>query len=172
MPGALDTGGFGRNSESSGGGHSPPGNSRSARSLLIVPRSRLDLYKPLKRSFDDHAKVQVILDRRFRDRRGQSAAARDPERRRADRRRRAHLDTDLRAGRWVTIPVPPSRLDFADPDTRAILFLYCGEHVVGCGNCLMTYRLRCVPRTDACRYSCPRCTTYMTPAVCAHTQTS
>jgi hypothetical protein len=143
----------------------------SARSLLIVvPRTRLDLYKPLKRSFDDHEKVEVVLDRRFRDRRGQSTAH-DPDRRRGDRRRRSHLDADLKAGRWVTVPVAPSRLDFADPDTRAILFLYCGEHVVGCSNCLMTYRLRWLPRTDAGAYSCPRCTADMTPAVVAHTQT-
>lgn len=159
------------NSEASGNGSSISGDGQPGRSLLIVvPRTRVDLYKPLKRSFNDDEKVEVILDRRFRERRAE-ATAREPERRRDDRRRRVHVDADLKAGKWVTVPLPPSRLDLADPDTRAILFLFCGEHVVACRSCLMTYRMRWLPRTETGGYVCPRCTSDMTPAVIAHTHT-
>lgn len=147
-----------------------PSNDQSGRSLVIVvPRTRLDLYESLISSFNADAKLQVILDRRFRNRRARDGSH-EPERRRGDRRR-LPIEADLQTARSVTVPVSASRLDFTDPDVRALLFLCCGEHVIGCHRCEMTYRLRWLPRTDSGGYTCPRCALDMTPAVVAHTET-
>src|SRR6185295_3270429 len=108
--------------------------------LIVVPRTRVDLYQSLKRSFADDAKAEVVLDRRFKDRRVQTGA-RERERRKTDRRRRPDIDAQLKADRWVTVPVVPPTVDLSDPDARAILFLCCSSHLVQCHKCQRGYRL-------------------------------
>src|SRR2546422_8444998 len=89
--------------------------------VIVVPRAKLDLCESLSNSFGDDAKVQVILDRRFIDRRVQ-ADRHEPEQRRRDRRLRSDMDAELRAGRWIVVPRASEQIDFLDPDTQAILF--------------------------------------------------
>jgi len=146
------------------------GSEQAARSLLIiVPRDKGDLYQSLSRSFTD-PNVQVIVDRRVGDRRlGRSPH--DPDRRRGDRRLRGAADADLKAGRCLTVPASGSAPDLLDPDTRAILFLCCGEHVVGCPGCRNSYRLGWLRRAESGRYACPLCGSDLTPVVVVHTQT-
>jgi hypothetical protein len=82
---------------------------RPRRCLLIVPRSKLELYRSLRRSFADNERVEVILDRRFVQRRTRAGGS-EPERRRGDRRLRAATEAELRSGRWTLVPVsePPA----------------------------------------------------------------
>ena len=79
---------------------------RPRRRLLVVPRSKLELYQSLKRSFADNDRVEVILDRRFAQRRT-ATTGHEPERRRADRRVRTATEAELRSGRWALVPVAP-----------------------------------------------------------------
>jgi len=74
---------------------------RFLRRLLIVSREELELYKSLKRTFADTERTQVLLDRRFRERRERP---RTPaiERRRADRRSRL-VDTTVPLARWSIV---------------------------------------------------------------------
>jgi hypothetical protein len=138
--------------------------------LIVVPREREDVYDSLRRSFRDDPKVEIVLDRRAADRRG-PAASHEPERRQGERRRRAALEAELAAGRWIAVPISGIALDLLDADTRAILFLYCGEHVVACQHCQMTYRLRWLSRSGAAGYACPRCGADMATAITAHART-
>jgi hypothetical protein len=80
---------------------------RPRRCLLVVPRSKLELYLSLKRSFADNDRVEVILDRRFGQRRA-ATTTHEPERRGADRRVRTATEAELRAGRWTLVPVSGS----------------------------------------------------------------
>ena len=64
------------------------------RYLLIVSRKQPDLWYHLKRDFAGDEKVEVLLDRRRRERR-QGVQAHEPERRAADRRRQPSIDNDL-----------------------------------------------------------------------------
>jgi len=138
--------------------------------LIVVPRTRVDLYQSLKKSFADDAKAEVVLDRRFKDRRNRSAAP-DRERRKGDRRRRPDIDAQLKADRWVTVPVVPPTVDLADPDARAILFLCCSSHLVQCAKCQRSYRLGWLRGGDPSAFRCPLCAFDLTPAVAAHTET-
>jgi hypothetical protein len=138
--------------------------------LIVVPRTRVDLYQSLKRSFADDAKAEVVLDRRFRDRRIKSADH-DRERRKTDRRRRPDIDAQLKADRWVTVPVVPPTVDLSDPDARAILFLCCSSHVVQCQKCQRGYRLGWLRGGDPGAFRCPLCGFDITPTVAAHTET-
>jgi hypothetical protein len=133
--------------------------------LIVVPRTRVDLYQSLKRSFADDAKAEVVLDRRFKDRRVKSTAN-ERERRKSDRRRRPDIDAQLKADRWVTVPV-----DLSDPDARAILFLCCSSHLVQCAKCQRGYRLGWLRGGDPGVYRCPLCGFDITPAVATHTET-
>ncbi len=151
------------------GGLTRPGELTRAR-LIIVPKSRVDLYQALKRSFSNDPDTQVILDRRSKDRRG-TGGPYEPDRRRGDRRRRTDVEAQLSAGRSVIVPIPWRPGEPFDADARAILILFCGQHVVGCENCRRTYRVRWLPRTDSGRFSCPLCGADITPAVVAHTET-
>lgn len=81
---------------------------RPRRCLLVVPRSKLELYLSLKRSFADNDRVEVILDRRFAQRRRTVTTTREPERRGADRRVRIATEAELQAGRWTLVPVAGS----------------------------------------------------------------
>ncbi len=149
----------------------PAGRRQLGRSVLIVvPRSRVDLYQSLKRSFADDAKAEVVLDRRFKDRRVKSATH-DRERRKTDRRRRPDIDAQLKADRWVTVPVVPPTVDLSDPDARAILFLCCSSHLVQCHKCQRSYRLGWLRGGDPGVFRCPLCGSDITPAVAAHTET-
>lgn len=146
-------------------------NSDTAQPLVIVvPRIDPDLGRSLNHSFGDDRTVQVILDRRFLDRRV-GADGNRPERRRGERRRRLDMEAELAAGRWVAVPRALGRLDFLDPDVRAILFLCCGQHLVPCQRCQTLYRLSWIPRLDRGVFPCPRCASDLTPTVVAHTQT-
>ena len=138
--------------------------------VIVVPRAKLDLCESLSNSLGDDAKVQVILDRRFVDRRVR-ADRREPEQRRRDRRLRSDMDAELRAGRWIVIPRAVEQIDLLDPDTRAILFLCCSHHVVPCQKCQNTYRLSWIPRGDRGVFLCPLCGNDLTPTVIAHAQT-
>jgi hypothetical protein len=75
--------------------------------LFLVSRHALDEYLHLKRVFADDIGVTVIFDRRWRDRR-ETASARDPERRRADRRSPGVIDDRLRRQRWAMVRLAPS----------------------------------------------------------------
>jgi hypothetical protein len=138
--------------------------------LIVVPRTRVDLYQSLKRSFADDAKAEVVLDRRFKDRRVKSAAP-DRDRRKTDRRRRPDIDAQLKADRWVTVPVVPPTVDLSDPDARAILFLCCSSHLVQCSKCQRGYRLGWLRGGDPGVFRCPLCGFDITPAVATHTET-
>jgi hypothetical protein len=138
--------------------------------LIVVPRTRVDLYQSLKRSFADDSKAEVVLDRRFKDRR-MKPVAHERERRKTDRRRRPDIDAQLKANRWVTVPVVPPTVDLADPDARAILFLYCSSHLVQCQKCQRGYRLGWLRGGDPGSFRCPLCGFDITPAVAAHTET-
>jgi hypothetical protein len=138
--------------------------------LIVVPRTRIDLYQSLKRSFADDAKAEVVLDRRFKDRRVKSVGH-DRERRRADRRRRPDIDAQLKADRWVTVPVASPTVDLSDPDARAILFLCCSSHVVQCHGCQRDYRLGWLRGGDPGVFRCPLCGVDITAVVAAHTET-
>lgn len=67
--------------------------------LLIVPRDRPDLYEYLKRQFSEVENFEVLLDRRLGERR-QRAEPHEPERRRAERRRRPE---SYRRSDWFVI---------------------------------------------------------------------
>jgi hypothetical protein len=138
--------------------------------LIVVPRTRVDLYQSLKRSFADDTKAEVVLDRRFKERRVK-AADHIRERRRTERRRRPDIDAQLKADRWVTVPVVPPTVDLSDPDARAILFLCCSSHVVHCHKCQRGYRLGWLRGGDSGGFRCPLCGFDITPAVAAHTET-
>ena len=71
------------------------------RCLFIVARDQSHLWDQLRRDFAGDEEVQVILDRRRRERR-QSVGAHDPERRQAGRRR-SSVDTDLRYRSFVIL---------------------------------------------------------------------
>lgn len=65
--------------------------------LFVVSREAVKRYQDLKRAFSDQESVEVILDRRVGERRGPSAPLSEPNsnRRRADRRSRPEVDSDL-----------------------------------------------------------------------------
>ena len=138
--------------------------------VIVVPRAKLDLCESLSNSFGEDAKVQVILDRRFTDRRVR-AGRHEPEQRREDRRLRSDMDAELQAGRWIVVPCASGQVDFLDPDSRAILFLCCSHHVVPCQKCQNTYQLGWIPRVDRGVFACPLCGNDLTPTVVAHVQT-
>ena len=64
--------------------------------LLIVARERPDVYEAMRKEFvDARDRVQVVLDRRFGERRRRLVGF-VPDRRRAERRRH-DIDADLRS---------------------------------------------------------------------------
>jgi hypothetical protein len=75
------------------------------REVFIVARDRPDLYRYLSQTFADADNVRVIWDRRAGDRRTNSSAARVPERRVAERRRRAVVEHELRAVGYAFITI-------------------------------------------------------------------
>jgi len=75
------------------------------RFLCIVSRSNAKLASYLQNHFSGDATVQVIVDRRHGERRQQSANI-APDRRRADRRSRPHVDTELRLTAFAIVTLP------------------------------------------------------------------
>lgn len=73
------------------------------RHLLIVSRGQAQLYGYLAQTFGEDDALQVVLDRRFAERRRQRPDAHDPERRRGDSRSRADLETKLQAHGYVFV---------------------------------------------------------------------
>jgi hypothetical protein len=67
------------------------------REIFIVARDRPDLYRYLSQTFADAENVVVIWDRRAGERRANTNSGHVPERRHAERRRRAAVDEELRA---------------------------------------------------------------------------
>jgi hypothetical protein len=67
------------------------------RHLFIVSTNHPELHDYLKEQFEEDTNVEVILDRRLRERRAASAH-RDAERRVSDRRSRPEIDAQLQCG--------------------------------------------------------------------------
>ena len=75
-----------------------------ARHVFVVSRHHARLYDYLIERFQDDKKVEVILDRRVRERRNSSLAS-GPERRSAERReKRPGDDLMLRSHVIITLP--------------------------------------------------------------------
>ena len=138
--------------------------------LIVVPRSGQDAGRSLSQTFGEDPTVQVVVDRRFTDRRMQADGHR-PERRQGDRRIRTDADAELRVDRWIAVPRASGQIDFRDPDTKAILFLCCSQHVIPCQRCQNTYRLGWISRSDPGVFPCPLCGSDLTLVVVAHAHT-
>ena len=137
--------------------------------LIVVPRNGQDACRSLSHTFADDSTVEVIVDRRLKDRRSGNGTYR-PERRQGDRRTRLEGDAELKVDRWIAVPRTTTRIDFDDPDSKAILFLCCSQHIVPCQRCQNTYRLGWVSRTEPSEFPCPLCGSDLTPVVTAHVQ--
>jgi len=143
----------------------------SERSLLIVvPRTGQDAGRSLLQVFGEDPAVQVIVDRRFNDRRVRSGAH-GPDRRHGERRHRLDADSELRGDRWIAIPRATREVDFRDLDAKAILFLCCSQHAVPCQKCQNTYRIGWISRSDSAPSPCPLCGSDLTAVIAAHVQT-
>jgi len=138
--------------------------------LIVVPRTGQDACRSLAQTFADDATVQVIVDRRVTDRRVRGGAY-QPERRNGDRRMRPEADAELKVNRWIAVPRAAGSIDFRDPDTKAILFLCCSQHVIPCQRCQNTYRLGWISRSDPGVFPCPLCGSDLTQVVVAHAHT-
>ena len=79
------------------------------RTVYIVARDHPELFAYLRDRFSCDESVEVILDRRFAQRR-QRSTVHAPERRRAERRRRPEVDAELqiRAHAIITLSDPRS----------------------------------------------------------------
>src|SRR5207245_9178381 len=117
----------------------------------------------------DDSTGEVSVDRRFKARREANGVPR-PERRQGDRRNRPDADTELKVDRWIAVPRAPAKVDFDDPDSKAILFLCCSQHIVPCQRCQNTYRLGWVSRSELGVFPCPLCGSDLTSVVTAHAQ--
>ncbi|HEY3067881.1 MAG TPA: hypothetical protein VGL09_18990 [Methylomirabilota bacterium] len=140
--------------------------SEARATVIIVPRTRTDLFGALTQSLRRDGTTEVIFDRREGDRR-RHLGARDPDRRHQDRRLRGE-GRDLTSGRWVAVASPSVHIDLEHPDARARLFLCCSEHAIACQTCQDTYRLGWFPRAAEGVYTCPRCQTDLAALVLAH----
>jgi hypothetical protein len=75
--------------------------------LLIVARERPDVYEAMRREFaDTRDRVQVVLDRRFGERRRQSSGF-TPDRRRGERRHH-DIEADLRSLGRAIVRIEPA----------------------------------------------------------------
>jgi hypothetical protein len=71
--------------------------------LFVVARDRLDRYEELQRTAAGQSGVSVILDRREGDRRERERTFPGAERRRPERRRRFHVEKELKLLGWSVI---------------------------------------------------------------------
>ncbi len=76
-----------------------------ARRFVIVSREHPDLYVYLRDRLAADRDVEMILDRRLGERRGEQRPS-HPQRRRRDRRSRPEVDADLRLRSHVIITLP------------------------------------------------------------------
>src|SRR5262249_56981462 len=74
--------------------------------LIVVPRTGQDACRSLSHTFADDSTVEVIVDRRFKDRCAGNGAYR-PDRRRGDRRIRLAGDAAQERRRSTAVPPPP-----------------------------------------------------------------
>jgi len=81
---------------------SPP---RTHRLLFIVGRQRRALYDSLRRTFENDDTVQIVLDRRVRERRRRRPTRRTAERRRSERRAQRAIDAQLGARGYAVVGV-------------------------------------------------------------------
>ena len=128
--------------------------------LIVVPRTGQDACRSLSHTFADDSAVEVIVDRRFKDRRAADGAYR-PERRRSDRRLRLDGDAELKVDRWIAVP---------DGNWIALFIDCCSQHIVPCQRCQNTYRLGWISRSEPGVFPCPLCGSDLTPVVAAHAQ--
>jgi hypothetical protein len=83
----------------------PAGDQRTQpRYLVVVARAATELYASLKRTFSDSDSIEVIRDRRFRERRQRNDAV-GLDRRRGDRRSRPHVEEQVRWCEWPRVPI-------------------------------------------------------------------
>ena len=83
----------------------PAGGQRAQpRYLVVVARAATELYASLKRTFADSDSIEVIRDRRFRERRQRNDAV-GLDRRRGDRRSRPHVEGQVRWCEWSRVPI-------------------------------------------------------------------
>ena len=137
--------------------------------LIVVPRSGQDACRSLSHTFAEDSTVEVIVDRRLTDRRAGNGAHR-PERRHGDRRIRMDAEAELKVDRWIAVARTTTKINFDDPDSKAVLFLFCSQHIVPCQRCQNTYRLGWVPRSQLGVFPCPLCGSDLSDVVTAHAQ--
>jgi hypothetical protein len=77
--------------------------------LIVVARHRRELYADIKRAFAGHDTVQVVLDRRARQRR-QRGVTPVLDRRRHERRSRSAIDEQLRTIGWALVLLDLAKL--------------------------------------------------------------
>src|SRR5687768_16003069 len=75
-----------------------------ARNVFIVSRQHRDLYAYLRERFASDPAVEVVLDRRFGQRRQRQAAV-DAERRQSDRRQRPEVEVELQTRSHAIITI-------------------------------------------------------------------
>ena len=81
----------------------PVGGQRNqTRYLVVVARAATELYTSLTRTFADSDSIEVIRDRRFRERRQRDDAV-GLDRRRGDRRSRLHAEGQIRWCEWSRV---------------------------------------------------------------------
>ena len=73
--------------------------------LFIVGHQRRALYDSLRRTFENDDTVQIVLDRRVRERRRHRPTRRTSERRRSERRAQRAIDAQLRARGYAVVGV-------------------------------------------------------------------
>jgi hypothetical protein len=84
------------------------GNGKLRKQLLVVARENPHIYEYLKRMFAGNETLEVVLDRRGGDRRGQGMA-KLPDRRRSNDRRHQEIDSQLRALGWAIVLLDVAR---------------------------------------------------------------
>src|SRR5207245_11094788 len=97
--------------------------------LIVVPRTGQDACRSLSHTFADDSTVEVIVDRRFKDRRAADGAHR-PERRPGDRRLRPDADAELKGDRWHAVPRATAKVALDAPASKARLLQLCSQHPV------------------------------------------
>lgn len=122
----------------------------SARWLVVVDRSRHDLFDLLRESLKPDAPFQVILDQRRGERRRSNATAPGPERRRAERRQQRPTG-GLFVGAFVPAepapsPAPPATLPPPPPATSPVEMV-----TAACPTCwdVLSFELPRFPRPPA-----------------------
>ena len=76
--------------------------------MFIVARTEDRLYHYLKRTFADVETIEVIRDRRFRERRQPQGMTPAVERRRGPDRRRRNVSDALAVPGWALVKEPPA----------------------------------------------------------------